>query len=63
MSFYFAKPVDPQNPLNPYDQAPDEWESIDTHDYRKALFGSPCTLFTQCVEWEKRELARHKAVS
>lgn len=58
MAFGFKDGIDPSKPLDPKDPPPLCWDSIETKEYRAALFGSPPDTFRQCVEWEKRELAR-----
>ena len=58
MTFRFKPPVDPENPLDKNDLPPEGWQLVDTRDYAKALHGFPPQLFTECVEWEKREFER-----
>ncbi|MFC1615049.1 hypothetical protein ACFL22_00635 [Patescibacteria group bacterium] len=59
LGFEFDKKLDPQKPLDPKDPPPECWDTgIDTSDYRSALHGFPSRLFTNCCEWEKRELER-----
>lgn len=58
MAFLFEEPVDPKNPLSMIDPPPSGWKDVNTHDYSKALFVFRPAIFTECIEWEKRELAR-----
>ena len=62
MAFHFKEPVDPKNPIDPCDLPPKDWVYVDAHDYRRALFGFPDKIFTDCVKWEERELKRHQTV-
>jgi hypothetical protein len=63
MAFEFKKPVDPKKPQDSDDPPPNGWEYVDAKDHGKALFGFLPRLFTECMEWEERELARIHAVS
>lgn len=59
LGFVFKASINPKKPLDPRDPAPEGWDTgIDTHDYRKALFGYRTPLFHDCCEWQERELAR-----
>ncbi len=57
--FAFNRKINPLKPLDPSKPPPRCWTDVfDTHDYRKALFGSPSRDFVACREWERDELER-----
>jgi len=63
MAYWFEKGVNPKKPLDLSDPPPSGWETVDAHDYRKALFGFAPETLKQCAKWEKRELARRKKLN
>ena len=56
--FNFCAPADPKNPKDKSDPPPSGWDTMDTSDFRRALWGMS-DLYERCRNWQDRELARY----